>query len=68
MYLLFAFNQQQFALMYAIAGFPGVVWGGAVSTVFLWHVTFCVNSASHLWGKQPFKTGDLSRNNWYVTR
>lgn len=56
----------KFALMYAIAGVPGMVWGGAVATVFLWHVTFCVNSASHVWGKMPFRTGDLSRNNWWV--
>jgi stearoyl-CoA desaturase (delta-9 desaturase) len=52
--------------MYAIAGFPGLVWGGAVATVFLWHVTFFVNSASHVWGNQPFRTGDLSRNIWWV--
>mmetsp|Transcript_19538 Transcript_19538/g.27457 ORF Transcript_19538/g.27457 Transcript_19538/m.27457 type:complete len:405 (-) Transcript_19538:126-1340(-) len=52
--------------MYAIAGFPGLIWGGAVATVFLWHITFFVNSASHVWGNQPFKTGDLSRNIWWV--
>lgn len=56
----------KFAFMYAVAGIPGVIWGGAVATVFLWHVTFCVNSASHLWGTQPFRTGDQSRNNWWV--
>jgi fatty-acid desaturase len=56
----------KFLLMFLLFGFPGLVWGGAVSTVFLWHVTFFVNSACHLWGYQPFATGDQSRNNWWV--
>ena len=32
----------------------------------VWHITWFVNSASHVWGTQPFRTGDLSRNNWWV--
>jgi stearoyl-CoA desaturase (delta-9 desaturase) len=52
-------------LCYAVAGWPGVVWG-CVSTVCLYHTTFCVNSVCHLFGYRRFETGDHSRNNWLV--
>mmetsp|Transcript_6763 Transcript_6763/g.11359 ORF Transcript_6763/g.11359 Transcript_6763/m.11359 type:complete len:121 (+) Transcript_6763:1535-1897(+) len=40
-----------------------MIWGFGVRTVITWHVTWAVNSASHVWGQQEFKTGDLSMNN-----
>ena len=40
-----------------------LVWGFFVSTVFLYHGTFCINSLTHLIGKRRFKTDDDSRNN-----
>lgn len=30
------------------------------------HMTWLVNSAVHIWGSQPYRTGDESRNNWIV--
>ncbi len=39
-----------------------LTWGFAVSTVMLWHGTFCINSISHFVGRQRFETGDESRN------
>ncbi|KAL2463069.1 Palmitoyl-monogalactosyldiacylglycerol delta-7 desaturase [Forsythia ovata] len=54
------------ALLYALGGFPYVVWGMGVRTVFVYHITWLVNSASHTWGKQVWNTGDLSRNNWWL--
>lgn len=39
------------------------VWGFFVSTMVLYHGTFSINSLSHVWGNQRFKTGDTSRNN-----
>lgn len=36
-----------------------------VRTVWVYHITWFVNSACHVWGKQAWNTGDLSRNNWY---
>jgi stearoyl-CoA desaturase (delta-9 desaturase) len=27
-----------------------VVWGGALRTVLVWHITWSVNSVTHLWG------------------
>uniref|UniRef100_A0A7S1TEW7 Fatty acid desaturase domain-containing protein n=1 Tax=Compsopogon caeruleus TaxID=31354 RepID=A0A7S1TEW7_9RHOD len=52
--------------LYLMGGLPFLIWGVAVRTVLLWHVTWLVNSASHVWGFQTWKTGDLSMNNWWV--
>lgn len=40
-----------------------LVWGFVISTVFLYHMTFTVNSLAHVWGKRRFNTSDHSRNN-----
>lgn len=42
------------------------VWGVLVRTVYIWHITWAVNSASHLWGYRNYETGEASRNNWVV--
>ena len=47
-------------------GVLAFVWGVAVRTVYVWHITWLVNSASHRWGYQNYQTGDASRNNWVV--
>jgi len=47
-------------------GWSCVVWGFLVSTVFLYHCTFLVNSACHLMGTRRYHTTDESRNNWWV--
>ena len=49
-----------------IAGWPGLIVGFCWSTVAIWHVTFSINSLSHLIGRQPYITGDQSRNNWLL--
>lgn len=54
------------AALYALGGFPYIIWGMAVRTVWVYHITWFVNSASHVWGSQSWNTGDLSRNNWWV--
>ncbi|KAK4428003.1 Palmitoyl-monogalactosyldiacylglycerol delta-7 desaturase, chloroplastic [Sesamum alatum] len=54
------------ALLYAVGGFPYIVWGMGVRIVWVYHITWLVNSACHVWGKQAWNTGDLSRNNWWV--
>ena len=41
----------------------GLVWGGLVRLFLVHHVTWSVNSACHLWGLRPYKSGDMSRNN-----
>jgi stearoyl-CoA desaturase (delta-9 desaturase) len=42
------------------------LWTVVVRTVYVWHITWLVNSASHLWGYQNYVTRDGSRNNWLV--
>jgi stearoyl-CoA desaturase (delta-9 desaturase) len=44
-----------------------VVWGVFLRTATVWHVTWSVNSLSHIWGYQNYETGDHSRNNWLVS-
>ncbi|KAF6163817.1 hypothetical protein GIB67_016157 [Kingdonia uniflora] len=53
-------------LLYALGGFPYIVWGMGVRLTYTFHVTFLVNSVCHIWGHQAWDTGDLSKNNWLV--
>ncbi|MBW3541101.1 MAG: acyl-CoA desaturase [Planctomycetes bacterium] len=41
----------------------GLIWGGLVRVFLVHHVTWSINSACHLWGRRPYKSGDESRNN-----
>jgi fatty-acid desaturase len=43
-----------------------LVWGVFVRVVLVWHITWLVNSATHLWGYRTYDTGEDSRNNWVV--
>jgi fatty-acid desaturase len=43
-----------------------VVWGVFVRTVAVWHITWSVNSLSHMFGYRNYDTGEESRNNWLV--
>jgi fatty-acid desaturase len=43
-----------------------LVWGVFVRAVAVWHITWLVNSAAHLWGYRNYETGEDSRNNWVV--
>jgi stearoyl-CoA desaturase (delta-9 desaturase) len=47
----------------ALGGWPALIWGCFVSTAFLWHATFCINSLAHLVGRRRYPTSDESRNN-----
>jgi stearoyl-CoA desaturase (delta-9 desaturase) len=47
-------------------GLSWLVWGVWLRTVAVWHITWSVNSVTHLWGYQTFDTNDDSRNNWFV--
>ncbi|NNE07842.1 MAG: acyl-CoA desaturase, partial [Gemmatimonadetes bacterium] len=42
------------------------VWGFLVSTIALYHGTYTINSLSHKFGRQRFRTGDDSRNNFWL--
>jgi stearoyl-CoA desaturase (delta-9 desaturase) len=43
-----------------------LIWGFFISTVVLWHTTFLINSAAHVFGKRRFETNDTSRNNFIL--
>jgi fatty-acid desaturase len=47
-------------------GLSWLVWGVFVRTVAVWHITWSVNSVTHLWGYSSHETHDDSRNNWLV--
>ena len=47
-------------------GFSMLVWGVFVRTVLVWHITWSVNSVTHLWGYRNYTTNDGSRNNWLI--
>ena len=53
-------------LCYLIDGWSGVVFGFCLSVVFIFQVTFAINSVGHLWGRQRFDTGEGSRNNFVL--
>ena len=43
-----------------------LIWGFFISTVFLYHATFTINSLAHRWGRRRYKTRDDSRNNFWL--
>ncbi len=45
-----------------VGGLLGLLWGGAVRIFVLHHITFCVNSLCHFFGRRDYETGDESRN------
>jgi stearoyl-CoA desaturase (delta-9 desaturase) len=47
-------------------GLSLLVWGVFVRTVLVWHITWSVNSLTHLFGYSNYDTSDHSRNNWFV--
>ncbi len=51
-----------FAALYACGGLPALVWGGALRCAWVYHITWFVNSASHVWGYQSYNTGDQRYN------
>lgn len=59
-----------FGIGYAASGtymaWSLVVWGMFLRLFVVLHVTWLVNSASHMWGYRTYQTTDDSRNNWVV--
>ena len=51
---------------FVIGGWSGLVVGFFWSTVLLWHSTFLVNSAAHVFGKRRYETDDTSRNSLLI--
>ena len=47
-------------------GLSLLVWGVILRTVLVWHVSWSVNSLTHLYGYRSYDTAENSRNNWFV--
>jgi stearoyl-CoA desaturase (delta-9 desaturase) len=47
-------------------GVSFLTWGLFLRMVWVMHITWCVNSASHIWGYRNYETKDNSRNLWWV--
>jgi fatty-acid desaturase len=43
-----------------------MIWGVFVRTVLVWHITWSVNSVTHIWGYRNYKTDENSKNNILV--
>jgi len=54
-------------LLFAVGGWPMLLWGLCARMVFAYHSTWFVNSATHLWGYRNYETNDESRNLWWVS-
>ncbi len=52
-------------LMVVFGGWHFFLWAFCLKQTLLWHVTWFVNSASHLWGYRHFKE-EQATNNWWV--
>lgn len=51
----------------AFGALEGFVWGSLLRVFVGHHITWCVNSVCHLWGKQAFISKDQSLNNALVS-
>jgi len=52
--------------LFALGGWPFLLWGVFFRVAFNFHATWLVNSATHMWGRRRFATHDDSTNNWWV--
>jgi stearoyl-CoA desaturase (delta-9 desaturase) len=52
--------------LFAFGGWPWLLWGAVLPATIGFHVTWMVNSVTHLWGTRRFATSDDSRNNFWV--
>ena len=67
--LILYYTGQQLNFYYPELGTSGwqlVMWGFFLSTALVYHVTFCVNSVTHIIGNKRFKNSDESRNNFWI--
>ena len=50
--------------LFLIGGTETLIWGFFVSSVFVWHGTFTINSLTHIFGRPRFASDDDSKNSW----
>ncbi len=49
-----------------LGGWDYVIWGVFVRVIFVYHITWLINSATHRYGYRNFETEDGSANTWWV--
>lgn len=47
-------------------GISMMIWGGFFRIAWVWHITWFVNSVTHVWGYRNYETRDDSLNLWWV--
>jgi stearoyl-CoA desaturase (delta-9 desaturase) len=52
--------------LWLAGGYDTFLWGFVVSTCFLMHATFTINSLAHVFGSRRYATSDTSRNNFWL--
>jgi len=52
--------------LYALGGWSFVIYGMFVRIVLLWHSTWLINSATHIYGYRSHASEDNSRNLWWA--
>jgi len=66
----FAFLGVLIAIGYCLGGLKTAIsmaiWGGFLRIVYVWHITWFVNSVTHMFGYRNYTTKDDSRNLWWV--
>lgn len=59
-----------FGTAIGLGGFDGMMsmlaWGVGVRMIYVLHITWFVNSATHIWGYRNYETTDDSKNLWWV--
>ncbi len=58
---IYGFGAEAFRLATSV-----FIWGVIARVVWVWHITWSVNSLSHMFGYRNHDTDDHSRNNWFV--
>ena len=53
-------------VMYALWGFPGLIWGFFIPTIVLYHCTFFINSLTHMFGRVRYASNDGSKNSFIL--
>lgn len=53
-------------VLFLLGGWPLVVWGVFFRLVLVFHCTWLVNSATHMFGYKSHESGDRSTNCWWV--
>jgi|SRR5215472_6088177 len=49
-----------------LGGWSILLWGVFLRVTLALHATWLVNSATHMWGRTRFETGEDSKNSWWV--